>query len=187
MGDFNYFIKGALIGGAIAGVAGLLLAKKPGKLVIQDILDIYESAQQKGSDFIDELKEKGSCLTDWSNNEACDECDNHYPLLIGGALGAVIGGIATLLTVPSSRKQLSRALGKQYDEMRGQAEDFIASMEKKGNHAMSEVNDWKDTLMDLIANLTQNSNKRRHSSNMDQILNLAQIGIQLYQNLHKGK
>ena len=185
MTDMKEFVKGALIGGAIAGIAGLLLAQKPGSMLMNDISDMYDTAQQKGNDFVEAMKEKGSCLT------ACaeDESDVHSSFLIGGALGAIIGGVAALLLAPSSGKKLRKVLGNQYDDFREQAESFISTLEKKGSSAVHEMNDWKDTLADLINKLTKVSSKRKnhYDSNIDQILNLAQIGINLYQQLQKGK
>lgn len=180
MTEGNGFLKGALIGGVLAGIAGLLLAPKSGALLVKDILDIYDSAQKNGHDFIEAIKEKGSCLTQWGEEE--QQCNHHYPLLIGGALGAIIGGVAALLLASDSGNKLKKALGNQYDDIRGKAEDFISLVEKKGSHALDEVNDWKETLTELISKLSHiTKGKHNYHSKIDEILNLARVGIHLYQ------
>lgn len=187
MKDSNGFIKGALIGGVLAGIAGLLLAPKSGSMLIHDILDIYDSAKKNGDDFIEAIKEKGSCLNNWGEQK--EECNHHYSILIGGALGAVVGGVAALLLAADSGKKLRKVLGKRYDDIRGQAEDFVSSMEEKGSNVIHEVNDWKDTLMDLINKLSHSTikGKTNQHSNIDQIVNLAQIGVHLYQQLQNRR
>lgn len=187
MKDGNGFIKGALIGGVLAGVAGLLLAPKSGSMLVHDILDIYDYAQKNGNDFIEAIKEKGSCLTSWGEEK--EECGHHGSLLIGAALGAVVGGVAALLLAPDSGKKLRKVLGKQYEDIREQAEDFVSSMEEKGSDIIHEVSDWKDTLMDLINKLSPSTvkGKTNRHSNIDQILNLAQVGMHLYQQLQNRR
>lgn len=185
MTDSNRFIKGALIGGVVAGIAGLLLAPKAGTLLVKDIVDMYDSAQKNGHDFIEAIKEKGACLTHCEKEE---EGNSHYSLLIGGALGAIVGGIAALLLAPDSGNNLRKALGHQYEDIRGKAEDFISSVEKKGSHALDEVNGWKETLVELINKLSQGTNKNHKShSKIEEILNLAQIGIHFYQQLQNRR
>jgi len=180
MNDRNRFMQGALIGGVVAGIAGLLLAPKSGTLLVKDILDTYDCAKKNGEDFIEAIKEKGACLTHWGEEK---ECESHNSLLLGAALGAIVAGVATLLLAPDADKKLRKALGNQYEDIRGKAEDFISTLEKKGSSAMDEVSDWKDTLMSLMNQLTKSGVKGKNSqhSTLDEMLNLAHIGIQLYQ------
>ncbi len=184
----NGFLKGALIGGALAGVVGLLLAPKPGAALLQDILDTYDAAQKNGHDFIETIKEKGACLTHWSEEEECDECDHSF--LVGGALGAVIAGIAALLLAPASGKKLRKLLGDQYDDIVEKAEDFTSKVGDKGRHVIDEVNDWRGTLASLVNKLSHSAPKGKHphhrnGSHVNDILDLAHLGIRLYQQFQK--
>lgn len=187
MRDSNELIKGALIGGVLAGITALLLAPKSGTLLVKDIVDTYDCAKKNGHDFIEAIKEKGAGLTHWGEEE--EECDSHCSLLIGGALGAVVAGIAALLLAPDSGKKLRKVLGHEYEDIRGKAEDFISKVEEKGGHVIDEVYDWKDTLIGLINQLSRSGAKRKRSdhSNIDEILSLAQTGIRLYQQLQNRR
>lgn len=186
MNNNNKFLKGALIGSALAGIASLLLAPKPGKMLIADILDIYDSVQKNGSDFIEAIKEKSSCLTNWEEEE-CDHC--HCSLLIGGALGAIVGAVAALLLAPDSSNKLRKMLGKHYDHIQEQAEDFVSSIEKKGGNVINDMNDWKDILIQLINKLSGSKTTKENQprSNINEIINLAQTGLRLYQQLQKRR
>ena len=185
MGDTNGFIKGALIGGLVAGAAGLLLAPKPGSKLLQDIMETYDHAQKNGHDLVETIKKKGSCLTHCWDGE---ECENHSSLLIGGVIGAVIAGIAALMLAPDSGKQLRRLLGKQYTEIVGKAEDFVSNVGEKGKHVVDEVYEWEETLADLVSKLTRSAkSKVQHSSKINDILDLAHLGIRMYRQLQNRR
>lgn len=183
----NYgFLKGALIGGVVAGVAGLLLAPKPGNELVQDILDTYESAQKNGHDFVDVVREKGASLARCYNQK--EEETDYTAFLIGGAIGAVIAGVAALMLAPDSGRKLRRALGNQYDDILDKANDFVKQTGKKGAHMIDEVSDWKDTLVDLINKLSHNSKGKHHSSSkINDILGLAHVGLNLFHEFQKRR
>lgn len=175
----NGFLKGALIGGVVAGLTGLLLAPKAGSKIIEDILDTYENAQKNGHDFVDTIKAKGASLSHYLNGE--EEEEDHSTLLIGGAIGAVIAALAVLLLAPDSGKNLKKILGKQYSGIRDKAEDYVSRVHEKGEDVMEEVNDWKETLGELVQKLShRQKGKRRNSSKIDDILDLAHVGLNLY-------
>jgi gas vesicle protein len=181
----NGFLKGALIGGVAAGIAGLLLAPKSGSKLIKDILDTYDFAQKNGHDFIEAVKEKSASITR-SIDEG--ESESHSSLLIGIALGAVVSGIAALLLAPSSGKKMRRLLGDQYDDIREKAEDFVSSVGERGEKVINGVNDWKETLTDLVNKLSHNGSHGRHAhSNGDRVVSLAKLGLNLYQQLQSRR
>lgn len=181
MADSNRFFHGLLIGGVVAAVAGLLLAPKPGNELVDDILDTYKSAQKNGHDFVEALKEKGSSLKRYYNHE--EEETDYSSFMIGGAIGAVVAGIAALMLAPDSGNKLRHALGKQYNEIVEKANDFVAEAEHKKEFVMDEISDWKEILSDLIHKLSHNNKRGKHSSKIDDILGLASIGLNLFHQL----
>lgn len=184
----NGFIKGALIGGVLAGVAGLLMAPKAGNQLIEDIVDIYNNAQQNGKEFFDAVKEKGSCLANLSCRE--EESDDHSSLLMGLILGALVAGVTALLLAPQSGKKMRKILGSQYEDIREKAEDFVSSVEKKGEKFIGGATEWKDSLADLVSKLaskaSKNSKNNSHSS-INDILDLANMGLNVYQKLQSRR
>ncbi len=184
------FLKGALIGGAIAGIAGLLIAPKPGNQLIEDILDLYNNAQESGHDFVDAIKEKGSCIAGFCKNGFCEEeeCDYHSSLLMGLVVGALVSGITALLIAPQSGKKMRKVLGGHYDDIREKAEDFVSSVEKKGGKLLHEANDWKDSLSDLVNKLSHSTSRKSSAhSGVNNFVDLAKLGLNLYQQLQSRR
>lgn len=185
MSDGNGFMKGVLIGGLVGGIAGILFAPKAGSELIDDILETYDSAQKNGHDFVEAIKQKGKGLARFYNGEEEEKTD-YTTFLIGGAIGAVVAGLAALLLAPDSGKKLRKLLGKQYDEIVEKAEDFVNTAGETREYVMDGVNDWKNTLSDLIKKLS-NAPKKGHSSKINDILDLAHLGLGLYQQLQKRR
>lgn len=183
------FLKGALIGGAIAGIAGLLVAPKPGSKLIEDILEIYNNAQESGHDFVDAIKEKGSCIAGFCKNGFCEEeeCDYHSSLLMGLIVGALVSGVTALLLAPQSGKKMRKILGDQYDDIRERAEDFVSSVEKKGGKILHEASDWKDSLSDLVSKLSKTGHKASRHSSVNDFIDLAKLGLNFYQQLQSRR
>ncbi len=208
----NGFIKGALIGSVMAGIAGLLLAPKPGDKLIEDILDIYHSAEENGHDFIEALKEKSSDLSNSLSNTGaylsdtvkskgsclkglcCDEeeCDTaHSSLMMGLVVGALVAGVSSLLLAPQSGKKMRKILGNQYEDIRGKAEDFVSSVDETRENIMTGASEWKDTLADLLHKLSSSTAKNKKGSNsssqLSHVMDLANIGLSLYQQLKRRR
>ncbi len=171
----NNLVKGALLGGAIAGVAGLLLAPKAGSELLDDIVETYESAKKNGYDFVDAVKEKTPFMVE-------TETENHSSMVLGIALGVVISGIASLLLAPSSGKKMRKLIGDQYDNIREKAEEFVSSVEDKGEKVIDEVSEWKEILADLFEKLSQSPSNKK-GTKVNQIADLAKLGINIYQQL----
>lgn len=208
----NGFIKGALIGGVIAGVTGLLLAPKAGNKLIEDILDIYHSAEENGHDFIEALREKGSDLSDSlretgayvsntiKSKGAClkgfcsgeEESDTtHSSLVMGLVIGALVAGVTSLLLAPESGKKMRKILGNQYDDVREKAADFVSSVDGRREKLMNGACEWKDSLTDLVNKLStsHSTNKKGsgYSSQLNNVMELASIGLNLYQQLKRRR
>lgn len=189
MGDANGFIKGALVGGLVAGTAGLLLAPKPGAKLVEDILDAYDSAQKNSRDFVETVKKKGACLSHCWEDEECN--GDHSSLLMGAAIGAVIAGIAALLLAPDSGKKIRKLLGDQYSDIVEKAEGFASTVGSKGKQVIDEVWSWEETLAELIRKLSQGitakGKRSRSDTKIEDILDLAQLGIRFYQQMNSRR
>jgi gas vesicle protein len=181
MKETRSLIKGALIGSAIGGVIGLLIAPKPGARLIQDIIDSYESVHKNGHYLIETLKKKSHSFTHpFEDEEEEDDEENHTSFLVGGAIGAVVAAIAALLLAPESGKKLRQMLGSRYDDIREKAEAVVANVAAKGEHVLDEANDWKETLTDLIGRLPNSGKGRRKQLNgINRIVDLAHLGMRL--------
>jgi len=184
----NGFIKGALIGGVLAGVAGILLAPKAGNQLIEDIVDVFNNAQHNGKGFFDAVKEKGSCLANLRFKE--EETTEYSSLLMGLILGSLVAGITALLLTPQSGKKMRKILGSQYDDICVRAEDFVSSVEKKGEKIVGEACEWKDSLTDLVNKLTSSRKSSKNSSShssINDILDLANMGLNVYQKIQNRR
>lgn len=176
------FVKGALIGSVLGSVAGLLFAPKSGHQLRDEIANGFHQVTEKGEQCASALKAKGEQLLH-KNSETDKET-----FLMGGAVGAVIGAVAALLLAPKSGEELREALGEKYEQIRGKAEDFVSNMQDKGKHAVHEVEDqvgdWKETLTTLVDKLTH---KKKGQSRFGEIVDCANAGLQLIQQLQAGR
>lgn len=178
----NDFIKGALIGSLIGGVIGLLVAPKSGEELRHDIVDGYNSINEKGHNLTDSIRSSGRRL--FSAFEEEEEAGHDYGTLVkGGAIGAVIAAIAALLLAPQSGTKLRNALGETYEDIREKAEDFVTDFNEKKDHVYEEVGDWKDTLVTLVNKLSAYKGKKGQHSKLEDIADLASFGLRLYQQL----
>ncbi len=178
------FVKGALIGGLIGGIAGLLIAPKAGKKLRQDISDGYNCLHDKTCDIADNIKVKGNQLL--GRQQEVEE-DGTCSLLTGGALGAVIGAIAALFLAPQSGQELREGLGDTYEEIREKAEDFVDKLNRKKGDVEDRLDDWKDTLNTLVEKLSSSDKRKSGNSKLGQIADWANLGIHLFQQLQKRR
>lgn len=182
MSDNNYFLKGALIGCAVGGLAGLMAYTKAGEKLTQDICDGCESIKHTGEEFTENLRKKGESILHMFDQEEPED----HSFLIGGAIGAVVAALATLLLAPQSGKKLRHTLGNKYEDLRDQAEDFIHTVNKKGHYVAEEFEDWKDFLSTIVEKLSGSSRgKHKNHWHLQEILDYAKIGLQLFEQLKK--
>ncbi len=185
MSQTNDILKSALIGVAIGGIAGLLLAPKKGTEFrdelaegYQSLRDGYDSITEKGNQLKDKLKKYSSRFNGEEDESTASS------LWIGGAIGAVIGVTAALFLAQQSGEELREQLGDKYDEIREKAEDVMADFNSKRIQLIDKIEDWKDTFTTLVNQFSKEAAKRRggHSqSKVDEIADWARIGLQLYE------
>ncbi len=180
------FIKGALLGGILGGITGLLTAPKSGKELRDDILESYNTLNDKTHEFTDNIRESGKRL---SSVFSQDEDHQNVSFLTGSAAGAVIGAVAALLLAPKSGRKLREDLGDKYDEIRQKAKKFSTHIGDQGHQAMENLEDWKDTLGTLVNKLTHAKGKHSgaHHSRVEEIVDWASLGIRLLQQMQSRR
>lgn len=166
MKDNNHFLIGLLLGGVAAGVGALLMAPKSGKELINDISDTYNDIAEKTNDFKDDVKHRSWHLL--HPNEACTVCNgNTASKFAAGALaGAVLGATSALLLAP-----------KPGAKLRGDIEDTYHNIVDQGE-------EWKDTIGDFMHQFQKGA---KRGSKIDQILQMAHVGFNIWKNLQKRK
>jgi gas vesicle protein len=181
-------ITGALLGGILGGVAGLLLAPKSGKELREDIMDGYDNLNEKtreysdkGSKFLNCCSKKGSRFFGEMEEGHCSST-----LLTGGAIGAVIGATAALLLAPNSGKELREGLGDKYEDIREQAEEFVSGLNDKREQIGDRLEDWQDTFKTIIDKFSSHKG-RRGGSKIGEIADWANLGMKLIHQLQKRR
>lgn len=162
-------MKGVVVGSLIGGAAGLLLAPKAGRKLRDDISNSYDAITHK-------FESNGQRYPNGSHNS----------MMTGAAIGAVVCAIAALLLAPKSGKRLREELGDKYEEIYERAEDFIKNVQDKGTNAIDHLDDWKDVLATLVDHLSNAKKRGSHASNLDTILDWANLGVQMLQQV-KGR
>lgn len=186
--DNNDLVTGALIGGILGGVAGLLMAPKSGKELREDICEGYNCLNDKAREY----SNKGSRFFNDSSKRASrffkdyEEEHDSTSLLTGGAIGAVIGATAALLLAPNSGKELRDGLGDKYHEIRERAEDFVSDLNDKREQIGDKIEDWQDTFATIIDKFSTGS-KGKRGSKIEEIANWANLGMKLINQLQRRR
>lgn len=182
------FLKGALVGGLIAGVAGLLIAPKSGHELREDFAEGYNTVRKKTQDIKDDLISRGRNLIGHEDVEA--ELDDegflhaNSSVMVGVLAGSVIGALAALLLAPDSGTALRKKLGSHYDEIIEKAEEFVSGAGEKGREAMDQVEDWKETLSTIVSKLASKG-KKQANSQINEIMDWASLGLKVFQQLQR--
>lgn len=182
------FLKGALLGSVVAGIASLLVAPKSGRELRNSFAEGYNSVGQKTRDLTDDLITRGRNLINREEVEEHLENEAFHslsPLVAGIIVGGIVGATAALLLAPDSGEHLRKALGSHYNEIRDKAEEFVSGVNTKGHAALEQVEDWKETFSNLISKLGNRGKNRSCGSQLDEILEWASLGVRAIQQLQK--
>lgn len=161
------FIKGAVCGGLIGSAAGLLLAPKPGKQLRCDIVDAYHDIADKTEEFGHRIKERGRYFTSEEKTEASTST-----FVVGSVIGAVVGVTAAMLMAPKSGSELRRDVSRKVEGARDTAEN------------------WRESIADFVDTLNEKVGKRSPKggrSRIHDVLDIASMGINVWQNLQKRR
>lgn len=182
--DHNHFLKGALIGGCIAGLAALFMAPKSGKQLRNQILDGYNTITESSREQFDNIKEKTQGLIDSMQGKTSTgkaHHEDHNAFLMGSLAGAVLGALAGLLLAPHSGNKLREKLGDEYEEIYDKAKGVIDRVQNGKKNFQHELEDWKDIFSHLVAKFSSNSSKKKNAgSYLNDIADWASLGLRLY-------
>lgn len=169
MKDNNHFMAGLLLGGVAAGLGALLLAPKSGKELINDISETYNDIAEKTGTSIEDVKHKTWHML--HPNAACTTCNGESTknFAVGALSGAILGATSALFLAPKSGVQLRKDI-----------EDTYESAVEKGT-------EWKEEIADLIENLQKSVSSGKRGSRFNHIVQLANMGLHVWQNMQKRK
>lgn len=179
--DQNDFLKGALIGGCVAGVVAIFLAPKSGKALRQDIADGYNTLNKESKRYANELSERAHDFVDTLQGVDHEPEHHTHAFLAGGAAGAILGALAGLLLAPQSGEKLREYFGDEYDHMREKAKSVVDDVCEKEQEFEEKLEDWKEILSNIVEKLSEEPRKKGSKGNhLNKIFDWATLGLQLY-------
>jgi gas vesicle protein len=182
--DQNNFLKGALIGGCVAGIVAVLLAPKSGKALRQDITDGYNTLNKESKRYANEISDRAQSFMDTLHGVNHEPENNSNAFLAGGAAGAVLGALAGLLLAPQSGQKLREYFGEEYDHMREKAQAVVDDVYEKEQDFEEKLEDWKEILSSIVNKLSSAPRKGSGSKHLNKLLDWATIGLHLYNKVH---
>lgn len=182
----NGFVKGILLGGILGGAAALLSAPKSGQELRDEISDTCCGIKDKACDLTEQFKRTSHQVMDTFGVHAQRDEHEPYSFLTGSALGAVLGATAAFILAPKSGAKLRKELGSKYDEIRGKAEEFVSQVNAKGHDAIENMEDWKNTVVNILGKISDKKRRSGHSK-MDEVVEWAGLGLSLLQQLQKRR
>lgn len=181
--EHNDFIKGALIGLSIGGIAALFMAPKSGKQLRDEIVNGYNSFAEGSHEKLEDVKERAHSFMDSIQGKTHEE---HNVFLLGGLAGAILGALAGLLLAPQSGNKLREKLGDEYDVIYDKAKGVISSIQRGKNDFEHELEDWKDIFADIVAKISKTA-KKKGGSYLDDISDWASLGLRLYREVQNRR
>lgn len=178
--DQNDFLKGALIGGCVAGVVAIFLAPKSGKALRQDIADGYNTLNKESKRYAGEIFERAQDFIDTLQGVNHEPEHGTHAFLAGGAAGAILGALAGLLLAPQSGEKLREYFGDEYDHMREKARSVVDDVYDKEQQFEDKLEDWKEVLSSIVNKLSSAPKKGAANSHLNKILDWATLGLHLY-------
>ncbi len=184
---------GALIGAMLGGVVGLLAAPKSGKELREDFTEgcckLGSGTRQLANQIIDK---KEHLLSQINGTEcSCSECaEAHQPrhLLLGGLVGTALGAVAAILLAPQAGEKLRQTLGDTYESLRDKSEELLEELQEKGQNSLEHVDDWKDSLFQIIDKISGAKGKgKKVGFHAEQLMEWAALGLQLLHRLQKRR
>ena len=167
MKDNNHFMAGLLLGGVAAGLGALLLAPKSGKELMNDISDTYNDVAEKTGELSDDVKHKTWHML--HPNSSCSTCTNesvtHFA--VGALSGAILGATSALFFAPKPGNELRKDIEETYES------------------AVEQGTEWKDEIANFIESLQKSVSPNNRNSKLNNIVQLANMGLHLWQNMQK--
>ncbi len=222
----NEFLVGAAVGSLLAGVTALLMAPKTGKRFRQGINDVYSDMTERTSDAAEQVSKKGKDLaksvygqshdladrakgflggvknymcyeTEDEDSHEEDEDSQVRDLLIGGAIGGVLGAVTGLLMAPKAGTDFREDLADTYEDVAEKTQEMAEQVSKKGKTfvktAKSRANNWVSVAKEIVDNLTEeveekgSEYKEQAKGKMNDVADWASLGFRIWKEISKRK
>lgn len=214
------FLVGAAVGSLLGSVTALLVAPKAGKKLRQDINDLYSDLTDRTQDAADHFTRKGKSFAksfsghshDLADKAKCLVCgvknlvgygheeeeeDTTRDLLIGGAIGGLLGAVAGLLLAPKSGSDLREDIADTYEEFAERTHDAAEQFSKRGKTfaktAKSKANKWIDFAKEIVDEFSDEVEEKseefadKAKNRVNDIVEWASLGYRVWQGLNKRK
>lgn len=204
---------GAVIGGVLGTAAALLLAPKAGKKLREDLRDSCCEFTEKTQDFAETMTKKGKNLVEdvsdlsegtkeainsvigWFSGEQKKSEGGVKDLLIGSIAGGVAGAALGLLLAPKAGQEIRKDLLNGYENAQDAADDFVRKSKKAARNFGVKTNKWVSIANEVVDQLTGtvkdrgdefvSKGKEFFNHKADDIMDLASLGIRLWQHVRK--
>lgn len=205
------FLVCAAIGSVLGGVTALLIAPKSGEELREDLSGLYD---RTGS-FVDQMSKKGKSIanslnkkgdwTDKANALLCElssiECQEGEgctrDILIGTAVGGLIGTVAGLLFTSKTGVKLRQDLFDTYEQFTNSAEELTSDVRKKGkafvNKASKGSDKWLNVARSLAGQYIDGAADEGEDilegakDKVENIIEWANLGYKVWQGLNKRR
>lgn len=190
----NEKILGGIVLGTLIGVAGAFLyATKAGHDVRENLAETYHTARNKIHDLSDMVVDKSDKIIHSKKNSTTP-----LNFLIGGIAGSLIGMTAAAF-LRGNTKSVGTNILHSFKTFADKADDFLEDTQENVHGVLDTCEDkvscWINTAKKLIDNINkiadETDEKVHHQSQteshstIDKFIDLATIGVQLYQSLKK--
>jgi gas vesicle protein len=213
------FLMGAVIGSLLGGVTLLLTAPTAGKKLRREINDLYDDFSDRGHEIADQFSkkskglmkslgeqshhfaDKAKCLYCGMKNmvgcEEHEEEDSTKDLIIGGAIGGLLGALAGLVLAPKSGSELRGDIADTYESMSEKSHEMVDQVSKNGKKmvrsAKSKANKWVDFAKGLVDEWTDEVEEKgdeyvhQAKDKVNDLFDWAVLGYRVWQNINKKR
>ena len=127
----NHFVLGTLIGGALAGVATLLLAPKRGCELREDISDTFSEKYDQLSDALEDYSPRRL----WEPEPET----NHTSLVVGSVVGGLLAATAALLLAPRTGNEIRKGIARFSEAGTDQVRELVEGLTKRRKGPLHHV------------------------------------------------
>jgi gas vesicle protein len=210
------FLVGAAVGTLLGGVAALMSAPASGQKTRKQLKNLYCDMEERAEDLVEGISRKGKSIAksvncsadDWVGKARClasrlsGECDEDSEcgtkdLLIGSAIGGIVGAVAGLLLAPKPGSELREDLAERYEDVSEKAHDFVDDVQRKSKgfakKARKQTNKWLDLAHSMADEFVDDAEEAseefvdKAKNRLDDVMEWATLGYRVWQGLNKRR